>query len=1054
MRWIKPIYWLLIFATVTTVDVTGQQYNIKTYTSKNGLAHSFVNHIERDSKGYLWMATQGGLSRFDGKKFKTFTSKEGLPGSDITYSCEDHEGNLWIATNGYGVSKYNGSEFKTYNSKNGLKHDIVYCIFSDSKKNIWFATYGGITKYDGKNFKTYTKKDGLPTDEFYCVAEDAYGNIWLGSRGFGLIKYDGKKFKTYTTENGLTDNTIFTLYSDRKSQLWIGTVSGGVCIWDGEKIFKLNIPGAETDFIGAIREDKHNNIWLASDKNLIKYNNGKVTFFKEQNGLSSNNILSLGIDFEGNLWVGTDNGVNFFKNEAFVTFTEKENLSNNKATAVFQDSRGHLLVGTSGGGITVKTKTETYNLNHIPQVAFTKVLCFFEDTKGRIWVGSDGWDYGAVILEYKNGQYVFSKYINTIDNKKFSSVTSILEDKLGNIWIAVYGSGIIVIDKDEKMIHYSDDNKLPSNDIMLLMKDSKENIWINITKAGVIKYDYKEFKSYTKKNGLADNSVYSMTETKDGNIIFGNTENGITVFNGRSFQTYTTNDGLCSNMAQALICDTKGYIWIGTDKGINKIRLDKSGRIESLKYYNEANGLKGSEINQNAFFIDHEGYLWIGTINGLTRYDSKFDYLNETPPTLVLNDIKLNFQTPDWKKLNIDVDSKTHLPVFLELNHRQNHITFDFQAITTDNIKYQFILEGLDEDWTPLTEKTEATYPNIPPGEYTFKVKAINSDGTWSKTELTYKVTIFPPFWQTWWFRITVLVFIIIIIVLLFRWRTAQLAKEKKILEEKVQERTIELSHANGQLSVALDDIKDSIHYAKRIQDSILPDNDQFFKVMENSFVLFKPKDIVSGDFYWVSNKNDLTIYATCDCTGHGVPGGFMTMLGSSFLNEIVNEKGITNPSDVLNLLREKIIASLKQSGAEGENKDGMDMVLCVLDKKTKSLYYAAANNGFYILRNGQITEYKPDKQPIGFYSEHKPFSGYKIDLMPGDLIYTYTDGYADQFGGPKGKKFKYKQLEEILLSIYHLPMDEQRNILNDKIEEWMHDYEQVDDICLLGVKI
>ena len=1047
------LVFIFLLICVQTISLFSQQYNIKAYTTKEGLAQSYINHISRDSKGYLWMSTQGGISRFDGKKFKTFTSKEGLPGSDITYSCEDKEGNIWIATNGYGVSKFNGSSFKTYNSKNGLKNDVVYCIFPDSKNNIWFATFGGITKFDGKKFTTLTKNDGLPTNEFFTVEEDKFGNIWFGTRGYGLVKYDGKKFTTFTSKDGLSDETIFSLYNDNNGRLWIGTASGGVCIREGEQIRHLSIPNAETEFIGAIREDKYGNIWLATDHQLIKYANGKITYFREENGLTSNSILSLGIDMEGNLWVGTDNGVDLFKNEAFVTYTDNEKLSNNKATAVLQDSRGNLLIGTSGGGITVFSEGEVYNLNHIPQVSNSKILCFYEDSKGNIWFGADSWKYGAVMLEYKNNQYQFGKNINTVNNKKFSSVTSILEDKFGNIWIAVYGSGVVVI-KENEVVHYNEKNIFPKNDIMTMMKDSKQNIWISINQEGVIKYDYKTFKTYSTKNGLGDNTVYSMAEAKNGDLIFGNYENGITVFNGRSFQTYTMEDGLCSNLAQALICDQSGYIWIGTDKGINKIRLGKDGRLESVKYYNEANGLKGLEINQNAFYIDNKNYLWIGTINGLTKYDSKFDYLNETPPSLVFNDIKLNFQTPDWKKLGIDVDSKTHLPIELVLNHRQNHLSFDFQAITTDNVKYQYILEGLDNDWTPLTEKTEAVYANIPPGEYTFRVKAINSDGTWSKEELTYKVTILPPYWQTWWFRISIFVLILLIVIAIFRWRTAQLAKEKKILEIKVQERTVELSHANSQLSVAIEDIKDSIHYAKRIQDSILPNDESFYQVMKEAFVLFKPKDIVSGDFYWVSNKNGLMIYATCDCTGHGVPGGFMTMLGSSFLNEIVHEKGITQPDLVLNLLRDRIIDSLKQTGAEGENKDGMDMVICVLDKNNFTLTYAAANNGFYILREGNLIEQKPDKQPIGYYSDHKPFTGQTIKVHKGDLIYTFTDGYADQFGGPKGKKFKYKQLEEILIAIHQLPIDEQRDILDEKITSWIGEFEQLDDICLLGLKV
>ncbi|HYG53087.1 MAG TPA: SpoIIE family protein phosphatase, partial [Flavobacteriales bacterium] len=379
---------------------------------------------------------------------------------------------------------------------------------------------------------------------------------------------------------------------------------------------------------------------------------------------------------------------------------------------------------------------------------------------------------------------------------------------------------------------------------------------------------------------------------------------------------------------------------------------------------------------------------------------------------------------------------------------------FYFQALTLDQVEFSYMLEGLDDKWTPMSTKNEADYTNIPPGEYTFRVKAINSDGITSKVNLAYKFTINPPFWQTWWFRITAGVITIALIVFIVKRRTAQLAKEKKILEEKVAERTSELRVANSHLSVALHDIKDSIYYAQKIQQSILPNDQEFVSIMNDAFVLFKPKDIVSGDFYWLTQKNGKTIYATCDCTGHGVPGGFMTMLGTSFLNEIVNEQKASETGKVLDQMRERIIEALKQTGAAGENKDGMDMVMCEVDKQNYTLRYAAANNGFYIVHNGELVEMKADKQPIGYFINQQPFTTGTFKLQKGDVIYTFTDGYADQFGGPNGKKFKYKQLEQLLLTIYTEPMQVQKQKLDDAIENWMKDFEQVDDILIIGYRV
>jgi serine phosphatase RsbU (regulator of sigma subunit) len=283
----------------------------------------------------------------------------------------------------------------------------------------------------------------------------------------------------------------------------------------------------------------------------------------------------------------------------------------------------------------------------------------------------------------------------------------------------------------------------------------------------------------------------------------------------------------------------------------------------------------------------------------------------------------------------------------------------------------------------------------------------------------------------------------------------AQIEDQKKVLEEKNQE------------------ITDSINYAKKIQSALIPAESEFTANFRESFVLFKPKDIVSGDFYWTtkvakdasqkdqydpgspsSTPGNLIFYATGDCTGHGVPGGFMTMLGISFLDEIINEKHIYEPDGVLNSLRDRIVHTLKQTGTSGENKDGMDLVLCCIDQDKKILTYAAANNSLYIYRDGQFTEYGPDKQPCGFHHETKPFTRHTIQLKEGDVLYTFTDGFADQFGGPKGKKFKYKQLEDLIVTLQSQSLEQQKQALTRAFDDWKGHLEQIDDVCVIGIRL
>jgi len=249
-------------------------------------------------------------------------------------------------------------------------------------------------------------------------------------------------------------------------------------------------------------------------------------------------------------------------------------------------------------------------------------------------------------------------------------------------------------------------------------------------------------------------------------------------------------------------------------------------------------------------------------------------------------------------------------------------------------------------------------------------------------------------------------------------------------------------------------EITDSIHYAKRIQRAMITSDNYISKYVKNYFVFYQPKDIVSGDFYWAVNHHGKFYMAVADCTGHGVPGAFMSLLNISFLNENVIEKNIVNPDMVLNEQRNHIIKALNPIGNE-DSKDGMDCVLCAFDFNALTLEYAAANNSFYIIRNNELIICKADKMPVGKSpTDDQMFTYNMVQLQKNDLVYIFTDGYADQFGGKKGKKFKYKQLEEILLASCNLPLEEQKQILDTKFKEWKGNLEQVDDVLLVGIKI
>lgn len=1037
-------------------NAAAQQYNIKSYTTKNGLANSIVNNIFLDSRGYLWFATQGGVSRFDGKTFVNYTSHEGLPGNDIIYISEDASGNIWIATNGFGVSKFDGEKFTNYTKKDGIAEDIVYKIFLDSKKNLWFCSLGGgVTKYDGKTFKTFTVADGLPCNDFFTMAEDKYGNLWFGSKGKGLCKYNGHTFLNYTKTDGLCYNSVYSLYFDNTGKLWIGTTAGGACTYSNEAFSSVEIKGFDNDLIYGILQDKHDNMWLASEKGLVKYDGRSYKIFTEAQGLVGNNIYSVCEDYEGNIWVGTGSGVSMFRNEAFVTYTDKEGLSSNKITTELEDSHGNILIGTNGTYVNEFSKENIIPLSTIRELEKSVVYTLYQDPNGDIWVGSDSNEDGIVILEYYNGTYRFKKNIKNLNGLEIKTVTRIVGDRNGNTWIATYGNGLFRY-KDGVSEHFSDSTGLSTNDLLTMFEDHSGNLWIGTNQGGAMKYDGKIFTKYNKDNGLADNSIWAICEDSKGTIYFGTNENGISCFNGKTFKNFSASDGLASNLVYALITDTKDRLWVGTDKGINKISFDKDFNIAGMKYYGEQDGLKGTEVSQHGFMFDKENTLWIATSNGLTHYNAHYDYVNSTPPRLIMAGIKLYYQNVDWKKYTDKIDEVSKLPTDLSLSYKDNHLTFDFRALTTDNVLYQFKLDGLDDEWSPPSNNTEAVYTNIPPGkDYIFRVKAVNSDGFPSKGELAFIFTITPPFWQTWWFYTLCAIVAAGALIAFINYRTAQLAKEKKVLEEKVEERTIELKGANAQLSVAYTEIKDSINYAKRIQQSILPLETEIRQELPDHFILFKPRDVVSGDFYWFYKKNDRIYIAACDCTGHGVPGAFMSIIGSSLLNEVMNETDLSEPADIMNHLREKIIYVLKQQTSEIESKDGMDMVLCCIDKKNNLVTFAGANNPLYFIRDGALQEFKGNKQPVGVYGDVlKPFTNQELKVQKGDVFYIFTDGFPDQFGGEQGKKFMYKRFKEVLAEQHRLPMNDQKTVLDAAFNDWKAGHYQVDDVLVIGIRV
>jgi len=489
----------------------------------------------------------------------------------------------------------------------------------------------------------------------------------------------------------------------------------------------------------------------------------------------------------------------------------------------------------------------------------------------------------------------------------------------------------------------------------------------------------------------------------------------------------------------------------GLSKGISSgcaITWLKSGeRWASLK--NQENYQKRIDLFLNLFgditdlFLDPDGNVWILHENELLH---KIEG-EKVPGYLPGFEIYLK---------GVSSESQDYPLGELQFGYHDRSIVFDFSApfyLKETSTAYQYFVEGVSEGWSEWANVPDLSFPVLPMGKFSLHVRARNVLNQVTSIQ-SYAIVIRPPFWLRWWFITLASLSLVTIVALLIRWRVQKLRRDNHILEEKVRQRTAEIRKQKDEISEQKKEIMDSIHYAQRIQKAVLPTDHVIQECMPEHFILYLPRDIVSGDFYWIGTKDDKVIFAAADCTGHGVPGAFMSMLGVSFLNEIVNKSRRLSSGKILDQLRDSVKETLSQS-EEGESKDGMDIALCVLDRKNLTLQYAGAFNPLYLIRNNELTEYKANRMPIGIHAgEEIKFTDHTIKLKAGDCLYISSDGFQDQIGGEKGKKFLSKSMKALLTEVHSQPMLKQKEILDDVLGQWMKGFQQIDDIIVLGVKV
>jgi ligand-binding sensor domain-containing protein/serine phosphatase RsbU (regulator of sigma subunit) len=1033
----------------------------------HGLPNNYVWSLLIDSSQHVWFGNwNGGLSKYDGNSLLTYTKREGLPVNSIKVIIEDRHGNKWIGTDQGGLCKFDGSHFTHFT----LENNVITDLLEDRFGNIWYATSNGASKYDpiSNDVIHFTINEGLPSNNVTSLEEDNNGNIWISTRGGGICKFniEQKKIMLFEFLESTPSDNIKASMCDRDGNLWFGSQNGlfKVNPTTNEFLSFENKLGPGGININCLKEGNDGDIWIGSANGILRVNSeiNAYTHFTQEDGLCANSVAMIDKDQAGSIWVSTyGGGVSIFSEQSFHHLTTKQGLSGNSVRGVLEDHAGDLWFGTQKGAVKYNIESQFF-YHFFPETDFSSntVHSIAEDHNHNIWFGFSS-----------AGAICYKPMSNTYFNYKLGSgmlsnhVTFITEDSKENLWFGTSGGAVKYNIETEIFTQFTTENGLIDNDVQVIIEDSKGKIWFGTSAGGISVFDGEKIINYTQKEGMSSDAVISLMEDTAGRIWIGTIGAGLSVFDpeDNSFVHLTEDDGITNNIIYSLIQDDDD-VWLSTEKGITLIKGafdDTYSLNQKIIGFERLDGLKGLDFYYTSAIMDRNKNIWWGGSINLSYLNTNNFSLATKAPKLSLNQIEINGQFIDFlqkeqlTKQGILFDSLipfSNCPLELILPHNHNHLTFQFSGIdwtASHKIQYSYKIEDLSEHWSTPAKEPKADYRNLPYGTHTFLVKAKGETGIWT-APIRYVFKILPPWWHTWWARTGYGILTLIIIIGIVRWRTTKLKERQKELESEVQDATREIREQKEQVEEAHKEIKDSMKYAKRIQSAILPPHRMVKEYLEDSFILYKPKDIVAGDFYWMECKDGKVWFAAADCTGHGVPGALVSVICNGALNRSVREFNLTDPAEILGKSREIVVAEFDKS--DEKVNDGMDIALCVLEGY--NLKYAGANNPLWIIRNGQLIETKADKQPIGKFDNPMPYTTHNFDLQKGDSIYIFSDGYIDQFGGEKGKKFKRTNFKTVLLSIQDKSMEEQKNILNESFEDWRGPLEQIDDVCVIGVRI
>jgi PAS domain S-box-containing protein len=798
---------LLAFLAFSPSDVVGEdralsrnlqkqarKYLQAIWTTENGLPQNTINDIAQTRDGYIWVATNGGLARFDGVKFSVYETAQTpqLKSNRIMTLFEDRGGSLWIGTEHGGLVKYAQGEFVSFTTEEGLPGNSIRAVCQDAVGDLWIGTGSGLAQFKDGRFKTYTTGDGIPDDSVIGVLADRLGSLWVGTHR-GLAQFREGRWRVYTLKEGLPSEQVIRLYEHPDGSLWVGTPRGLGVIRDGTfSPYLMN--GQPLPQVNSIIEDREGAVWIGTPTGIIRHTkDGEQTRFTRTDGLSDENVRALYVDREGSVWIGTTvGGLNRWAEASVTTYTSDDGLSNEAIKPIYQDAQGTIWVGV-GGGRVYRFKdgylmADPLTTHPLPGA----VASLGGDREGNLWIGM----YGQGVLRVQDGRV--TRYATSNSRLSSNHVYAVFEDRQGTLWIGT-GNGLHQFRNGAFTVYRTTDG-LAHDDVRFIMQADDGALWIG-TVGGLSRFADGRFTSFTTKNGLSDNFVRAVHQDRDGILWIGTYGGGLNRLKGDQFTHYTTKHGLFDNALSRILEDDRGALWMSSNHGIFRVSRRElnefaEGKIRAITSitYGVAEGMKTSECNggfQPAGWKARDGKLWFPTIQGIVVIDpNKTNRL--TPPVAVEQVVADGASVEVWN------------PIVLPPGRGDVQIHYTgLSFIAPLKVRFKYQLRGYDHDWVDAGTRRAAYYTNLPPGRYTFQVRASNNDGVWNETGTEFEFILQPHFHQTKLFYVLSVAALALAGWGSYRLRIKQLERRTRELGSVVAARTAEVVEQRNQLATA-----------------------------------------------------------------------------------------------------------------------------------------------------------------------------------------------------------------------------------------------------------